>query len=85
MQRYHASRPPVELTDSVNSPDTFCPSETEKVVPDSFAEWLAQPSQTISAGPEPEQGIFLGLMEESLVQLAQDPPSPPPSDSRRYN
>jgi hypothetical protein len=72
MQRFQMTRPAVELTDHSHSPERDIPSETDKVVPDSFAEWLAQPSATITGGPEPEQGIFVGLMRECQIQTTED-------------
>jgi hypothetical protein len=73
MQGLQLSNIRLELTDPINSPEKNSASEPDKVVPDSFADWLAQPSQTITAGPEPEQGIFVGLMNECQVRIAEDP------------
>jgi hypothetical protein len=64
--------PPKELTDSTNSPVDGSASKAEKVVPDSFSDWLARPSATITAGSEPEQGIFVGMLNECRAQVADD-------------
>jgi len=75
MPRLHTTK----LTDSgselarINeSPELPIPSDADPVVPNSFAEWLAQPSQTITAGPETEQGIFVGLLGQCQVQVSHD-------------
>jgi len=69
MQRLQVTTPPTEkLADSINPPVRDDVSKTDKVVPDSFSEWLAQPSQTIAAGSEPEQGIFMGLLDQCCTQ-----------------
>jgi hypothetical protein len=72
MQRY--SRLPAGPTDFHASSAGGTPFETHKVLPDSFADWLAQPSHTITAGQEAEQGIFVGLLGECQVQVSAHPP-----------
>ena len=72
MPRFQLIRIPEILVDLAIAPEQGCPSETERVVPDSFAEWLAQPCHTISAGPETEQGIFVGLLSECSVKVIAD-------------
>jgi hypothetical protein len=69
MQRLPVNRQPIDLTDLTDSPKQDRPLETNKVVPDSFADWLAQPSQTITAGPETEQGVFIEVNGDSCVQI----------------
>jgi hypothetical protein len=54
----------VRLTDAAVPPPTDAPSETEEVLPASFADWLAQPSHTITAGPEQDQERLVGLPGE---------------------
>jgi hypothetical protein len=73
MQRFQVTRAVVELTDTPDSSEDGCPSETNKLVPDSFSDWLAQPSQTITAGPDPEQGIFVGLLNECHLRMVGTP------------
>jgi len=68
MQRFQFTRSLFELTDQIDSPGKDGVPEPNKVVPDSFAEWLARPSQTITPEPQSEQGIFAGLMNECLVR-----------------
>jgi hypothetical protein len=68
MQRFQPTNTLLELTDLTDSPDPEGLPESDKVVPDSFADWLARPSQTITPEPQPEQGIFAGLMSECPVQ-----------------
>jgi hypothetical protein len=64
MQRLQLINQPIELTDISNSSEETRPLKINKVVPDSFAEWLAQPSRTITAEPE-----GLGLENECCVQI----------------
>ncbi|MDR3377134.1 MAG: hypothetical protein P4M10_00490 [Verrucomicrobiae bacterium] len=67
----------VDLTDlSDSSTDDLSP-KTEPVVPDSFAEWLAQPSGTITGGPDLAQGVFVGVMNQCQIHIAGHPPSHP--------
>jgi len=78
MPRFHPTHKPVELTESndpLGEPDT---SLSRKLVPESFSEWLAQPSQSITSGPESEQGIFMGLMGEPPLPLTRPQPDRPP-------
>jgi hypothetical protein len=69
MHRLPATRQPLDLTNLTDSPKKDSPLKTDKIVPDSFAEWLAQPSQTITAGPESEQGVFIEVNGDSCVQI----------------
>jgi len=70
------TRMPAELTGASNPPVTNVPSETDKVLPDSFADWLAQPSCTITARPDsqpdPKPGIWVGLTSESQIHIRTD-------------
>ena len=68
MPRFQFTRSPFELTDQIDSPGMDSVSEPDNVVPDSFADWLARPSRTITPEPQSEQGIFAGLMNECPVQ-----------------
>ena len=68
MPRFQFTRSLFELTDQIDSPARDGVSEPDKVVPDSFADWLARPSRTITPEPQPEQGVFSGLMYECRVQ-----------------
>jgi len=53
------------MTDLEIPPTTHALAEPDKVLPDSFADWLAQPSQTITASSESEPGMCIGLLGES--------------------
>lgn len=73
MSRLPITRPivvPPELSDSSIESSLH---EPEKVIPESFAEWLAQPSQPIVDGPGPEQGIFIGLLAECKLDRVEPP------------
>jgi len=74
MQRFQPTNILFELTDRSDSPDSEGLPESDKVVPDSLADWLAHPSQTITAEPQPEQGIFAGLMNECPVRIIAGQP-----------
>ena len=76
MQRFQFASALYELTDLPGSPGQDALSESARVVPDSFADWLARPSQTITSEPKPEQGIFLGLMSECRVRATDNQPVP---------
>lgn len=54
MQRPQSATGYIHLTDEQSGEEH--PSVAAKGVPDSFAEWLAHPAGTISAGPEAEPG-----------------------------
>jgi hypothetical protein len=69
MLRFPFTRPLFELADRTDLPGKDEVPEPDKVVPDSFADWLARPSQTITSESQPEQGIFAGMMDECLVQV----------------
>lgn len=69
------TRQPIELTDLSNSPEERR-LETEKIVPDSFADWLSQPSRTITAGPQPPQGGTGS--EKSCVHVIDGKAAEPP-------
>jgi hypothetical protein len=78
IQRLQVTRQPIKPSDLSASPEKDRPKKTDKVVPDSFEEWLASPTQTISVGPEPEQGIFFtGLINESSAQIIDKRPKRP--------
>lgn len=66
VQRFQTTNLLVTVTDTENSPAAASPSEADKCVPDSFAEWLERPSRTITVRPEPEPesepGIFVRLL-----------------------
>jgi hypothetical protein len=66
---------PLDPTDITCSPELVCPAGPDKAVPDSFAEWLAQPACGITDGADPEQGLFLGLLDESSGQPSIRPPA----------
>jgi hypothetical protein len=72
MQRFQLINILFELTDRTDSPEQQGLSESDKVVPDSLADWLARPSQTITAEPQSEQGIFAGLMKECPVRVVEN-------------
>jgi hypothetical protein len=76
MQRLQTNPPAVALTDAGCPPETELPLEAEKVVPDSFAEWLAQPACTITDETELAQGIFVGVMNEVRAQTLSGPSAP---------
>ena len=76
MQRFQFTKSLFELTDQTGSPEDDGMPESEKALPDSFADWLARPSQTITAEPQPEQGIFAGLMNECPVRVMEGRPVP---------
>ena len=73
MLRFQFTRSLFEPTDQIDSPGKDGVSEQDKVVPDSFADWLARPSQTITPEPQCEQGFFEGLMNECPVQAIAGP------------
>ena len=77
MQRFEVTKIFFEPTDPLDSPVEFDASATGTGVPDSFDEWLAQPSQTIAPGMEPDQGIFAGLINECQVRITHRPPIQP--------
>jgi hypothetical protein len=77
MQRLPSKTPFIALTDARNSSDRDFSPQPNKVVPDSFAEWLARPADTISAGPEPGQGVFMRLMNECCEQNFNRVPAKP--------
>jgi len=72
MQRFQFTNTLFELTDRTDSPEHEGLPESDKVVPDSLADWLARPSETITAEPQPEQGIFAGLMKECPVRVIEN-------------
>ena len=45
------------------------------MLPNSFAEWLAQPADAITGGLE--QGIFVGILNEVSIQTFVSPPGRP--------
>ncbi len=73
MQRLQTNAPFVVLTDASCPPETERPLEAEKVVPDSFAEWLAQPACDITDATELDQGIVIGVMNEFQAQNSSGP------------
>jgi hypothetical protein len=72
MQQFQTTGSRVALPNASNSPDAVRPRVADKVVPDSFAEWLAQPARTITSGPEPEQGVFAALLNDSRASSSLD-------------
>jgi hypothetical protein len=43
------------------------------MLPNSFADWLAQPADAITGGLE--QGIFVGILNEVPIQTSVSPPA----------
>ena len=78
MQQFQPTGPRVALTNASNAPDAARPRGADKVVPDSFAEWLAQPARTITSGPEPEPepGVFAALLNDGRASSFLDPSAP---------
>ena len=74
MQRVHVIEA-FELTDLSDSSAADLSPNTDKVVPDSFAEWLAQPSPSITGGPELAQGVFIAMMNQCQVHITGHPRS----------
>jgi hypothetical protein len=60
------TRMPAEVAGSNDPPVDGISSEMDKLVPDSFADWLAQPSCTITAGPDQEPGVWVQVDGRSL-------------------
>jgi hypothetical protein len=50
-----------------------CIPEADRLLPRSFADWLAQPAGAIMGGSEQEQGIFAGLLNECHVETGRPP------------
>jgi hypothetical protein len=73
MDRFKTVNLRIELTDSSISPAQSRVPEADHGVPKSFAEWLARPCQTITSGPESEQGIFVGMTKECQVRVLHEP------------
>jgi hypothetical protein len=69
MPRFQFTKSLFDLTDPMDSPGQDGVPEPGKVVPDSFAEWLARPAQTITPEPQSEQGLFAALMNECPVRI----------------
>jgi hypothetical protein len=76
MQRIDISKPLVLSAKSESPPPAQFPLENARPVPDSFADWLARPAQTITAGPEPNEGVFVNLSEGSKIDVVCDQPKP---------
>ncbi len=76
MQR-HQSTPnsPVSSRDASCLPASDCFPETDQALPDSFADWLAQPAEAITGGLE--QAIFAGILNEFSIQTSASPSARP--------
>ena len=75
MQRFQRTSPLVNLTDRVYSPEGDVFSEAANAVPSSFTDWLAQSTCPIAADAEPEQGMFVELMNQCTTQNISRPPA----------
>ena len=73
-QRHHRPTLVNGLTDVNGSSLAQRLPESDKVVPDSFADWLARPADTITACSEPEPAIFMRLMNKCCEQNSARPP-----------
>ncbi len=71
VQTTHSPGAPTNAADSSALPDC---SPAEQAVPASFAEWLAQPAAEITDVTEPEQGFFVGLLDECNRPPSARPP-----------
>lgn len=79
MQRSQVRPSAADLAGTSDSPVGESVPTAQRIVPDSFSEWLARPSQTISiAGDsEPHQGIFAALLNECPAPLTTSQPAGP--------
>jgi len=76
MQQFEIPKPLVSSVIPENSPVPPPASETVESVPDSFAEWLGRPAQTITGRPESAPGAFLNLDGRSKIHLVFNPSRP---------
>jgi hypothetical protein len=77
MPRLQITRRSGVTVDAAGSPETAAPAEADRTVPASFSDWLAQPSASISAHPEPEPRTFVGRLDHCSVQLFVSRPAKP--------
>jgi hypothetical protein len=67
MPRFQSTNPK-DPTDITCSPGLVYSADTNKAVPDSFAEWLAQPACDITAEAAADHSRFLGRLDEAPGQ-----------------
>lgn len=61
------------LTNEMDSSEPISASSANKLVPDSFDDWLTQPAATIAAGDEAELELVWAAMNEDLVRTSIRP------------
>jgi len=79
MQRFHRTTLAALQTDELYASELPALAAAVSAVPASFAEWLAQPTCDIMAEPEPGQGTFARLINQSATRhISRDPTIPFP-------
>jgi hypothetical protein len=81
MPRLHKTSSPVDLTNAENSSAMDCSPAAANALPNSFDDWLTHPAEIITSEAEPEQGIFVELMNGPRINLLSSrPPNRPANE-----
>jgi hypothetical protein len=77
MARFSPTNPLGTQTKELTSPEICFLPAADGTLPNSFADWLAQPTCGIAADSALVQGTFAGLMNQCAAQNISRPPVKP--------